>query len=60
MRESCTHWDFEYVAATGASEDGVLEAIELRIQKRGGPARLSEHLGRFSIASVRISEWRAA
>ncbi len=39
--ESCMQWHIEQAAASGASHDETLEAIEVAIEMGGGPATVS-------------------
>jgi len=39
--ESCMQWHVEQAAATGASFEEILEAIEVGIEMGGGPATVS-------------------
>jgi AhpD family alkylhydroperoxidase len=36
--ESCMHWHIEQAARAGATEDEVLEAVEVAMEMGGGPA----------------------
>jgi AhpD family alkylhydroperoxidase len=44
--ESCMQWHIEYAAKHGASQQEVLEAVEVAIEMGGGPATVS---GRFAL-----------
>ena len=42
--ESCIQWHTEQASKAGATEEEVLEAIEVAIEMRGGPATVSARL----------------
>jgi AhpD family alkylhydroperoxidase len=49
--ESCMQWHIEQAAATGATYDEVLEAVEIGIEMGGGPATVS---ARFALQVMEV------
>src|SRR5664279_2564410 len=50
--ESCMQWHIEQAAASGASFDELLEAIEVEIEMGGGPATVSARFALEALDSV--------
>ena len=50
--ESCMQWHIEQAAASGASYDEVLEAVEVGIEMGGGPATVSARFALTVMESV--------